>query len=265
VKHKNFFETVTEANLRLRNTIIWYDGPGEQGPYYVLLICGDTGDEFKIYMKRIGQVYRNIPGIASPSDTCGSLTDGYQKLMDNFMKSCPKFGMIRKDLTSPHFKSFRPFPLGMMNLVTKNSKEKIVDCETLYLERQPNRTTHQGLTKAMVYASSVTAAMSRGPKPINYNFDLWSEDFHDCVMGNYPSIDQCISKLTDFRCANESAAFHRNFAIVKGPIGMLFLCYKGDIVGLLDNRNLSSLTVDREYKYTREAIDDLRLFKNIRL
>jgi hypothetical protein len=81
----------------------------------------------------------------------------------------------------------------------------------------------------------------------------------------YPSIDTCLSKMTDPKIANEAAAFHRYFALVRGPIGMLFLSYKGDIVGVLDNKNLSSVTVDREYKYTREVISDLQMFSNIKM
>lgn len=264
MKHKNFYENAKEANLRLRNTIIWYDGPGEQGPYFVLLVTDHDGDNFKIYMKRIGQKYQNIPGILSPETGIGQIIDGAGPMMDKFMKQYPKFNMVRKDLSSPHFRAFRPFPLGMMNCVKEDKAGKIVDSETLYLERQPNRTTQQGLIKTMIYISPVNAAMSRAPQQVNYNFDLWSEDFHECIMGNYPSIDTCLSKLTDRNCANEAAAFHRHFALVKGPIGMLFLSYKGDIVGLLDNKNLSSVTVDTEFKYTKEAIDDLHMFNNIK-
>lgn len=264
MKHKNFYENAKEANLRLRNTVIWYDGPGEQGPYFVLLITDHAGPDFKIYMKRIGQKYQNIPGILSPEQSVGQEVGGYGAAMDKFMKDHPKFGMVRKDLSSPHFRAFRPFPLGMMNSVKKDKAGKVIDCETLYLERQPNRTTQQGLIRTMLYISPVNAAVSRPPQPVHYNFDMWSEDFYDCIMGNYPSIDTCLSKLTDSNCANEAAAFHRYFALVKGPIGMLFLSYKGEVVGLLDNKNLSSITVDRDKKYTREAISDLQVFNNIK-
>lgn len=264
MKHKNFYENAKEANLRLRGTIVWYDGPGEQGPYHVLLITDHEGDSFKIYMKRLGQKYINIPNVMPPNEGISNESSGAGAVMDAFMKNYPKFNMIRKDLSSPHFRNFRPFPLGMMNLITKDKAGKTVDCETLYLERQPNRLTQQGLIRSMIYVSPVNAAMSRPPSAVNYQFDTWSEDFHDCIMGVYPSIETCISKMTDVNVANEAAAFHRNFAIVRGPIGMLFLSYKADIVGVLDNKNLSSLTVGREYKYTREVISDLHVFNTIK-
>lgn len=266
MKHKNFYENAKEANLRLRNTIVWYDGPGEQGPYYVLIITDHDGDDYKIYMKKIGQKYQNIPGIISVNEHFShNDTGGVGPHMDKFMKDYPQFKMIRKDLSSPHFRAFRPFPLGMMNTVREDKAGKPVDCETLYLERQPNRATQQGLIRSMVAVSPVTAAMSRQPTGMPYQFDIWSEDFYECIMGSYPSIDTCLSKLSDPKVANEAAAFHRYFALVRGPIGMLFLSYKGDVVGLLDNKNLSSVTVDREFKYTREAISDLHVFNNIKM
>lgn len=264
MRHKNFFETVAEANIRLRNTVIWYDGPGEQGPYHVMLVTGDSGDDFKIYMKKLGQKYSSVPNVIPPNDHIGSNTNGAQALMDQFMKNHPGWNMVRKDLSSPYFKSFRPFPLGMMNQVKRDKAGKAVDCETLFLERQPNRATQQGLTKPMIYAKSVNAAISRSPKPVDHYFDTWSQGFYDCILGKHPSIDECLSNLTDRSIANEAAAFHRYFAIVKGPCDMLFLSYKGEVVGMLDNRNRSSITVASEYKYTREAIDDLRVFNSIK-
>lgn len=264
MKYKNFYENAKEANLRLRNTVIWYDGPGEQGPYFVMLVTDHDGSDFKIYMKRVGQKYYNIPGIVPPNEQFGHIVDGAGQHMDKFMKDHPQFGMIRKDLSSPHFRNFRPFPLGMMNLVTKDKNGKGIDCETLYLERQPNRLTQQGLISSMIHISTVNAAISRPPSLGNYRFDMWSEYFYDCIMGCYPSIETCLSKLRDPNCANEAAAFHRNFALVRGPIGMIFLAYKSDVVGILDNKNLSAVTVDNEFKYTKEAISDLHVFNNIK-
>jgi hypothetical protein len=213
-------------------------------------------------MKRIGQKYNNIPNVTPPTDVYGDIS-GLGPHMDKFMKDYPQFNTVRKDLSSPHFRAFRPFPLGMMNLVTKNKAGSPIDCETLYLERQPNRQTQQGLIRSMIYVSPINAAISRAPTQVAVNFDIWSEDFYDCIMGNYPSIETCLSRLRDPKIANEAAAFHRHFALVKGPIGMILLAYKGDVVGGLDNKNLSSITVDSDYKYTKEAILDLHVFNNI--
>jgi hypothetical protein len=263
MQYKNFYENAKEANLRLRGTVIWYDGPGEKGPYYVLGICDHSSGDLKIYMKKLGQKYINIPSVLPPNEQYGTEITSLGSHMDKFMKDYPSFNMVRKDLSSPHFRGFRPFPLGMMNQTMKSKSGKPIDCETFFIERQPNRNTQQGLIKTMLFIMSVTAGASK-PRSTAHTFDLWSEDFYACIMGDYPSIDTCINNMRDPNIANEAAAFHRNFAIVRGPIGMLFLSYKGNIVGVLDNKNLSQITVDNEFKYTKEAIAELHMFGNIK-
>src|SRR3546814_15988082 len=51
VKYTNFDETVKEADMRLRHTLVMYDGE----PYYVLLISDHKKDGvFRIYMDKAG-------------------------------------------------------------------------------------------------------------------------------------------------------------------------------------------------------------------
>lgn len=265
MKYPNFYETTKEAQMRLHGTVIWYDGPGEEGPYQVLAITDHIGDgKFRIYMKRLGQRYIPEGEVAPPNEQIPADHPQVGKYMDDFMKARPKYGIIRKEMNSPHFKGFRPFPLGMMNRTTRMKDDTPVDSETLFLERQPNRHTQQGLTRGMVYVSPVTAAMKKAPNPAGYTFDMWSRDFCDCIMGRYPNADLCLSKLRDHTIANEAIAFDRYFAFVRGPIDMLFLSYKGEIVGLLDNNNLSQITIGREHKYTREAVSELHIFSQVR-
>lgn len=263
--YKNFYENAKEANFRLRNTVIWYHGPGEEGPYYVMCVCvGSSSDECKIYMKRLGQKYITDSNYLPPNEHIGSNVETIGPQMDEFMAKYPKMNIIRKDLSSPHFRAFRPFPLGMMNLTSKGKGGETVACQTMFIERQPLRSNQQGLVKQMLYKTPVNSAVSNKAVPAQYDFDFFHEDFYACCMGDYPSIDTCISKLTDPTIANEAAAFHRYFALVRGPVNMLFLAYKGEIVGVLDNRNLTSITVDGDKKYTKEAIRDLQVFHNIR-
>jgi hypothetical protein len=51
------------------------------------------------------------------------------------MAEHPAAGILRKQMNSPLFNKFRPYPLGMCN--TKGQR-------AYYLERQPNRKTEQG-------------------------------------------------------------------------------------------------------------------------
>jgi hypothetical protein len=266
VKHPNFFETPAEAQMRLVNTVIYYHGPGEEGPYFVFAATDHKDGKFRIYMKRLGQKYL-IEGLHSshiPSNHIGRSDPSLAGAMDKFMTQYPSMNIVRKQMDSPHFNNFRPFPLGMMNQVSRDKDGRGVDCRCLYLERQPNRKTEQGLITSMVYVSPVTAAMKRSPSQAGYAFDMWAPEFLDCVEGNYPNPDVCLSKLRDPKIDNEAVAFSRYFAFVRGPIDMIFLSYKGEIVGMLDNNNLSQVTIGREHRYTREAVSDLRIFEAVK-
>src|SRR3546814_20877703 len=66
------------------------------------------------------------------------------KRMDNFLKDNPDCGIIRKNMDSPLFNRFRPFPLGMCNL----------NGETYFLCRSPTRNTQQGDRKSTRLNSS---------------------------------------------------------------------------------------------------------------
>jgi hypothetical protein len=264
-KHVNFFETLAESHIRLVNTVIYYHGPGEEGPYFVYAITDHMKDgKFRIYLRKLGQSGVPVKQINIPSSILGRADPSLGKAMDDYMKNYPEANVVRKQMDSSYFNNFRPFPLGMHNHVVRDKEDKIVDCECLYLERQPNRKTEQGLVPSMIYVVPVTAAMKRTPSPASFGFDLWAPEFLDCIMGEYPSADTCLSMLRNPKIENEAAAFHRYFAIVRGPIGALYLSYKGEIVGILDNNNLSQITVGRDHRYTREAISDLRIFNAVK-
>jgi len=93
--------------------------------------------------------------------------------------------------------------------------------------------------------------------------DLYGPGFRDCIMGSHPSAQECVNNLKDPQILNEAAAFHRQFAFVRGPLDMLFLAYKADIVGVLPNRDLSVLRIGREFRHTREVIELLNTFDTI--
>src|SRR3546814_1445089 len=59
-------------------------------------------------------------------------------------------------------------------------------------------------------------------------------------MGNYPTAKECVHELTDPNCINTGAAFHREFAFIKGPVDTLFLAYKEDLIGVIPNGDLRS-------------------------
>jgi len=90
----------------------------------------------------------------------------------------------------------------------------------------------------------------------------FTAEFRDCVVGDHPTPKECIEGLKADNI-NESVAFHRNFALVRGPIDTLFLGYKDEVVGVLPRGDFSALRLGRQFKHVKEAAHDLRLFTTI--
>jgi len=248
-KHENFYENLKEAKMRLQDTVVMYDGE----PHYVLSICDHKKDGvFRIYLDHLG----NKNGMALNNynlpmnyiqEAPSSPTHGDK--WDEFIDKYPEAGVLRKMMNSPLFNNFRPFPLGMVNYKG----------ETFFVERQPVRpSTHQGLTSSMLIQKPVTFIAS----PRN-GVEFYSPAMYDCIKGNYPSIEETIKSLTNPHCQNTAAAFHRNFALVRGPIGSLYLAYKSDIIGFLSDFSLNRVKLGKEFKYTKEVVEDLGVFKEI--
>jgi hypothetical protein len=249
MEYKNFYENVQEANLRLQGTIVLYDGE----PMYVQAITDHKNDGvFRIYMTdlKTTSVGYNIPGLQNyPAGTAplGVMMDTH---VDGNAK-IPNCTILRKKMDSKHFNKFRPFPLGMMNY--KGA--------AYFLERRPNRpSTKQGLIPAAICIARITAGQEKAVKPHNIHF--YSEEFRDCVVGDYPTPKECLAGLTPENI-NESAAFHRNFALVGGPIDTIFLAYKDEVVGALPRNDFSEVRLGRKFAHVREAIQELRLFTRI--
>lgn len=250
-EYPNFYENIKEANMRLQYTVVLYDGE----PYYVLTIVGGKPDGiFRVYMEPIGNplgsVLNRIGGCAHdyPQDHPDK-----PKMMDDWMLKNPDCGVVRKTMNSPHFSKFRPFPLGMCNSGGR----------TYYLERQPQRHTQQGLTQQMLSQSSVgietNAKMARSP------VDIQGASFRNCVIGAYPSLEECVKNLSDPEIVNESVGFSRDFALVRGPINTMFISYKTDLIGFLPNGDGSEVRIANKFQHTKEVVEELRIFKRIKI
>lgn len=248
VAHKNFYETTKEASIRLQNTVVMYKGE----PYYVLALSAynEAGDDIvRIYMEPIGHPQGTV------HDRLGNFPGGYPdpdlgKYINDWMKKNPDAGVIRKQMNSPHFEKFRPFPLGMCNS----------QGQCYYTERQPQRSTQQGLTQAMVYQSPICFE----PNKARFNHvTYYSPDFRATIMGEYPSLNECLSNLLSGKMANDAIGFHRDFALVKGPVGTIFLAYKSDIVGFLPHSDTQKVRIDEKFKHVIEATQDLRAFASV--
>lgn len=260
-EHLNFYECLKEANDRLRGTIVMYNDM----PFYVLAITDHKGDGvFRIYLDPIG-----IDPSERHSPNLGDYSPGSPNLgvfMDDWIEKFPKSGILRKQMNSPHFNKYRPFPLGMCNYTTIGFNNKIQWSGTYYLERQPARPSmSQGLTRNMICEHLVSASPRRdNPKDrLGTQIDVMSPAFLSCVKADHPSAKECLENLLDPDIENEAVAFHRDFALIRGPIDMIFLGYKADVIGVLPKNNFEYLRIGRKFRQCKEVVEELGLFANV--
>lgn len=244
VAHPNFYENIQEALLRLKNTVVLYDGE----PFYILTITDHSDGKFRVYMCHI----KDAPNCHLP--VLSALPHGHPSMasqLDPYVGTkSAGVEVIRKQMDSPKFNKFRPFPLGMMNLKG--------GC--IYVERKPLRPkTEQGLTANMLEGTPLSACMINTHKS---NIGMFSVEFRDCIMGDYPSPNECLKGLKGDNI-NYSVGFNRNFALIRGPIDTLFLAYKNEVVGALPRGDFSGLVLGRKHKHLKEVCQELKLFSQI--
>lgn len=253
-KYPNFYETVAEANIRLRGTFVMYDG----APYQVLAVSNHKSDGiFRIYLEPLGAGESGMSAYSanpSPQNNFTSDDPALGKAMDTWLdKQGESTTIIRKMMNSPAFDKFRPFPLGNVNS----------NGSVLYLERHPQRRTEQGLTPSAVATAAVSAIPLTGLK-MRSGIDWYGAPFRDCLMGKYPTAQLCLDNLLDVDVTNDAAAFHRMFAFARGPIDCLFLAYKADVVGIVPNGDLSVVKLGRDFRHVKEAVEALGIFNSVK-
>lgn len=260
--HKNFYETLAEAEMRLNHTIVMYD----KEPHYILCITNHKSDGiFRVFMQPLGHpkgfcMERTVKGIPYNwhEESTNDRRQERGEKMDAYLKTkeAASFGIIRKMMNSPKFDNFKPFPLGMCNY-----KGGVV-----YLERAPNRHTQQGLISSMIESQLIVSVfptnLAKLPRGA-WNIEITCPEFYDTVIGAYPSPQECLAKLKDPKVQNTGASFHRHFALMRGPANTLFLVYKNDYVGILDDNNFSSVKISKEFSHVVEVVQELDLFTNI--
>lgn len=248
-EHVNFYENIREANMRLRGTVVIYDGL----PHYIMAITAHMLDGiFRVYMEPLSDEMIVQSSNRPPFEQYPSDHPSLGTAMDEWMANNPKSVLMRKMMNSPKFNKFRPFPLGMCNY----------NGRVHYLERQPTRKSEQGLTSNMIAESRLRLddQPSRGgPRGIS----LTSPALAATIRNEYPSFEECLTNLKDRTVTNEGAAFHRLFALIRGPINTMFLYYKDTVIGVLPHRDGSEVILDVNYYHAREAVQELGVFANI--
>lgn len=265
VAHKNFYETIQEARMRLRNTIVRY----RDDFYYVLEVSDHMADgKFRVYMDILGcdRVGRDrLPGFP---DQNGYESNSFAKKLDDYIDKNPDCGLVRKYADSRHFYKFRPFPLGNVN-----TGGSVVFCE-----RTPTRNMHQGLLQEAVMATNVSSTppqydpnsksgrgiFSLHNHPLgNSSVNVLGDSFYSMLKGLYPSYEEVITNLRDPSILNKGCAFHRDYSVMRGPLDMLFLCHRHSGVGLIDKDN--TLYLGSPHLFLKEELTELNLFNSIQI
>lgn len=252
--YKNFFETLAEARARVSRCIVLYDGE----PVYIWAISDHKADGvFRAYITPIEEVSAHTTMMGFPGAVYPHNHEMIGQVFDTWLDDHKDTKVRRKKMDSPLFNKFRPFPLGMVNVKQPNAGL------AYYVERTPIRPKmEQGLTTGAVFETPVTAAQNR--KQQGHMVDMYSKEFRDCIMGQYPRPKEVLEKLSSDTVANESVAFHRYFALVKGPVDIIFLAYKGDVVGILPMSDFNTLKLGKEFRHLKEAVEELNLFYTIK-
>jgi hypothetical protein len=254
VEHPNFYENLAEANMRLRKTIVLY----EDEPVYIWAITNHKKDGiFRIYCQSL-DTFAN-PNVKRPEvEAYPQETPELGTFLDKFIESNPKTGIMRKQMNSPHFHKFRPFPLGMCNT------GELGNGRCYYLERQPQRRTEQGLTRNHIDEHEVSLSKRVGMSKSPYaNVELYSKAFYATVKGQYPTAQEVLEAFKDPDIDNEAVAFNRYFALLRGPVSSTFLGYKDRVVGYMPEGSTKELRLSKKHVQTKEVIEDLNIFENI--
>jgi hypothetical protein len=253
MEYKNFFETQQEAHARLNGTVVMYDGE----PVHIIAITDHAGDGvLRAYVRKIGYTQAEFNQLPMPNQIHNFPVghSGIGQYLDQFIVDNPSCRIARKRMDSPKFNKFRPYDLGMY-----------WDPPYIYyVERQPNRKMEQGLIQSMLVTTRLSAEEQKNQSAENF-VDMYGPEMRRCIMGEHPSPTRCLEAMTDPKYANTAAAFHRNFALVKGPIDTLFLGYKDRVIGQLPHGDFSKVRLGSDFSYCKEAVDELQLFNTISL
>lgn len=228
------YETVDDARLRLRNTVVLYKG----APVFVTEISRETekkDDIFRVMFKEI------------PLDPAGGIVPRVQldvrgriRHADPDEMQGPEEGK-RKYISSKHF-DIAPFKMGYVN-----RKE---GTGAFYASRMPNRVQKQGLCM-----ENFTGRDNHG-KAVDFGTFIRSEGAVEMVAGSYPSFERACRLLEEGKA--HAIAFHREFCLVKDEVipKLVYLFHKGRKVGMF---NKGEVTLGTKFVCLKESLCEMQL------
>lgn len=220
------YETVEDARMRLRGTVVLYRG----NPVYIRDVQAGNGkdDIFRV-------LFDELPlaggGPFKPAVRPRHRLDGDDLELDEAVKPERKF------ISSKHF-DIGPFKMGYVN-APKGA---------FYCSRLPNRIQKQGLC-----VENFSGKDNFG-NAVGFNTCIACKEFEATVNGRYPTFDQAVQGLEK----SKAVAFHREFCLVKDEVvpNLLWLYHKGTKVGMF---NRGEATLGPKYGCLKEALQEMKL------
>lgn len=226
------YETVEDATMRLRNTVVLYKG----NPVFITEVRKGEGkdDIFRVLIQEL------------PITAVKGFIQGAKAIRPGDPFAAPALAAApapdkneRKYISSKHF-DIAPFPMGYVNQEKGNG--------AFYCSRMPNRMQKQGLCQ-----ENFTGKDNFGA-PVQFMHFLQCKGANDMVHGVYPPITEARKMLDKYK----SVAFDRHFCLMKDEVipELTFLYYKGSKVGMLRD---DQVMLGNKYMCLRERLDEMKL------
>lgn len=214
------YESVDDASMRLRNTLVLYkDQP--------VIITGIAAGTEKDEILRV--LFKELPytgggnGDEGPFARAAALADDAAK---------------RKYISSKHF-DIAPFKLGYVNHPKYGA---------FYVSRLPNRIQKQGFC-----AENYRGLTNQG-QPVTWHTFVGCKESVAMIMGDYPSFERAKGLIGK----SPSVAFCRDFSLMKDEVlpELIFLYHKGAKVGYVSE---TGVTLGEKFKCLRESLAEQKV------
>lgn len=230
------YETVHDAVMRLRGTVVLYKGD----PVQIQEIREGTNKEdiLRVLIKPL-PVLTGFDAIDGP--VIPPRGGGIAAAARRAIEEAKEAEGVRKYISSKHF-DIAPFPLGYVNRPTGPG--------AFYCSRMPNRVQKQGLC-----AENFKGVDNYGGL-VDFRTFLRCKEVPLMVSGDYPTFDQAVRGLAKV----PSVAFSRYFCLVKDEViaDLVYLYHKGMKVGMF-NKGTGELCLGEKFRCLKESLTELGL------
>lgn len=233
------YETVHDATMRLRGTVVLYKGE----PVQIQEIREGTGKE-DILRVLIKPLPLTTPGAADMGGGIFRRRGAAEAMMDaarQAVEAVEEEGGVQKYISSKHF-DIAPFPLGYVNNPTGSG--------AFYCSRMPNRVQKQGLCAENFKGFDNYKGL------VDFRTFLRCKEVPLMVAGSYPTFEQALKNLTKV----PSVAFNRYFCLVRDDViaDLVYVYHRGIKVGML-NKVTSELCLGERFRCLKESLTELGL------